>query len=80
METKLGVTAKDTITGFEGVVLGRCEYVTGCNQVLIQPKLDSEQKFVESRWFDEDRIEVTEQKPVVLNVKAPGSDKPAPRI
>jgi hypothetical protein len=40
LKTKLGVTAKDLVTGFEGKVLGLCQYITGCNQVLIQPKLD----------------------------------------
>jgi hypothetical protein len=78
--TKLGVTAKDLITGFEGVVLGRVVYITGCNQVLIQPKLDAEGKFVESRWIDEDRVSVTDQTPIDLTVKDSGFDKPAPRI
>ena len=66
--TKLGVTAKDTITGFEGVVLGRCVYITGCNQVLIQPEIDSEGKFVESRWFDEDRVQVSNENPITLKI------------
>jgi hypothetical protein len=78
--TKLGVTAKDTITGFEGVVLGRCVYITGCNQVLIQPEIDSEGKFVESRWFDEDRVQVSNENPITLKIADPGPDKPAPRI
>jgi hypothetical protein len=31
----LGVTVKDVIHGFEGVVTGRCQYLTGCTQYLV---------------------------------------------
>ena len=78
-QTKLGVTVKDKITGLEGVVTGRVEYITGCNQVLMQPKLKADGDFVESRWMDEDRIDVVDEKPITLKITSPGSDKPAPR-
>lgn len=52
----LGIEAEDKITGFSGVVTGRCDYLTGCNQYLLQPTIDSDGKHVEGRWYDEGRL------------------------
>ncbi len=37
-ETKiiLGATYRDRLTGFEGIAIGRYEYLTGCTRVCIQ--------------------------------------------
>ena len=51
----LGVTVKDTITGYKGVITGRADYITGCNQYLITPKSDKG-SMPESHWFDENRL------------------------
>lgn len=74
----LGQTAKDTITGFEGVITARAEYITGCTQMLLQPALDKDGKFTEARWFDEDRITVTKEAEVKLPRTKDGFDSPAP--
>ena len=39
MTIELGQKVQDSITGFAGLVTGRCEYITGCNQILIQPPI-----------------------------------------
>lgn len=77
---ELGATYKDKVTGFQGVALGHVRYLTGCNQVLLQPGIDKDGKIRDSLWFDEQRMErVAKVKPVVLdNSKTPGFDKPAP--
>lgn len=59
MKIELGMTVTDKITGFSGVVTGRCEYISGCHQVLIQPRVKDTGEFVDSRWMDEDRLTVT---------------------
>lgn len=74
----LGQTVKDQITGFKGVVTGLGVYITGCQQVLVQPPL-KKGDFVESRWFDEDRLEILKVDPVELKVTNAGPDKAAPR-
>lgn len=34
-----GESVKDIVhTGYEGVIIGRCDHLTGCNTYLIQPK------------------------------------------
>lgn len=55
---KLGQKAKDKITGFEGVLIGRASYITGCDQYLVQPPLKDD-AFREGKWVDEGRLEIT---------------------
>lgn len=69
---------KDQITGFSGVVTGRCEYITGCTQLLVQPPVKDNGDFVESRWVDEDRLALAGE-PIEFTVKTAGPDKPAPK-
>jgi hypothetical protein len=92
MKVELGVTIEDSITGFTGIVTARCEYITGCHQLLVQPRVKNNGDFVESRWFDEDRCKQLPGDGVEVGYSAllekmkrttvnPGSgfDKPAPR-
>jgi hypothetical protein len=70
-EIELGVFAKDRLTGFYGVVMGRSEYSTGCRTYAIAPaKMDKEGKTAEWLWFDEDRIEIDlKKKPMQFGIK-----------
>lgn len=76
---EFGATVRDRITFFFGYVIGYCEYISGCNQVLVQPACKDNGDFVESRWMDVDRMERLPITPVKLIVETPGFDKPAPR-
>lgn len=53
----LGYKLRDSITGFEGVVVGRGDHITGCNTYGLQPGA-KDGKYEESRWFDENRLTV----------------------
>ena len=56
---ELGVRVKDSVSSFEGVVLGRCHWLTGCNQYVVTPtELDKDGKRRDGEWFDENRLEV----------------------
>ena len=73
-----GLKAKDKITGFEGVLTGRCAYISGCTQWLVAPTA-KENDFKSATWFDEQRLEVIESEAIVLdNGATPGSDISAP--
>lgn len=76
----MGLTVQDRITGFKGVVTGRAQYVTGCEQALVQPPIKADGgDFVEGRWFDEDRLVVVDVAVLEdFGRTAPGGDKPAP--
>ena len=53
---KLGKRVKDTITGFEGIVVGRTEWLYGCVRVSVQPQTLHEGKPVEYQIFDEPQL------------------------
>lgn len=79
--TILGSAVQDLVTGFKGIAMGRVEYLSGCNQVLVQPTVGDDGAFKESHWIDEQRLQVLEIPRVVLDNGAnPGPDKPAPKI
>jgi hypothetical protein len=81
MNNLIGKTVKDKITGFEGVAIGRVEYITGCNQVLVAPKVGSDGSLRASEWFDEQRLDVTDDSILALeNGSTPGCARSAPRI
>lgn len=47
---------RDRITGFVGICTGFCRYVSGCDQVLLQPKVGPDNKKAEGVWFDDERL------------------------
>lgn len=83
---EMGDKVRDNITGFIGVVIGKTQYITGCNQVLVQPPIKQEDgSFVEGRWIDEERLEVVEKAKALAKavggkakLASTGFDKPAP--
>ena len=55
---KLGDFVRDYVSGFEGIVIGKAEYLYGCVQILIQPEsLQENGQPTESRWMDEQRFD-----------------------
>lgn len=57
MDKNLGKQAKDKITGFTGIIIGRIEYLFGCNQYCLAPKAENNSA-KESQWYDTGRIEI----------------------
>lgn len=53
---KLGSMVTDSITGFSGVAIGRCEYLYGCVRVQVQSCDLKEGKVIDTEWFDEQRL------------------------
>lgn len=51
---------KDTVTGFEGVVIGRTEWLNGCIRYAIQAPVTADGKLPEAEWIDDQQLEVTE--------------------
>lgn len=76
---ELGVIYKDKITGFKGIATGNVRYLSGCDQVLLSPKVKKDGSHTKSCWFDIQRVEKVKGKKVVLdNEKTPGFDMKAP--
>ncbi|MDD5358234.1 MAG: hypothetical protein PHX80_03755 [Candidatus Nanoarchaeia archaeon] len=59
MKYELGQEVKDIITGFSGIITGRCEYLTGCNHYAIQSRTLKDGKPADYEWLDESRLEPT---------------------
>lgn len=53
----LGKKVRDRITGFEGIAIGECTYLFGCNQIGIAPPAQNGE-VKGSQWFDIGRIEI----------------------
>lgn len=76
-EHELGRNAQDKLTGFKGVLVGRIQFLTGCNRYAIRPThLDKEGKTIDSEYFDEGRIEILKGGIDIpsISVSQPGSD------
>jgi hypothetical protein len=59
----LGAHLKDRVTGFDGVVIARSEFVHNCNRYMLQPRgLDKDGKPKGAEHFDEDQLELVTKK------------------
>ena len=65
----LGTKAKDRVTGFRGTITGHCEYLTGCDTYLLAPSVDKEGKHVDGRWYDVNRLEITDGTVIQLDTE-----------
>jgi hypothetical protein len=80
MREFLGHTMQDSISGFTGVAIGHCVYLTGCNQTLLQPRCEKSETKPEGQWFDDQRLKVMPDAPIVLdNSGTNGCDQEAPK-
>lgn len=71
----LGDTARDTVTGFEGVVIARCKYLTIDDRLVLQPKtLDKDGQPQKSHGFDVVHLELVSK----LNPPAPKETRGGP--
>jgi hypothetical protein len=79
-EVELGMTVKDSVTGFKGVITGIVYYLTGCNQALVVPKAKGS-KIDDAHWFDLQRLSQVPGTKVIKteNTKSPGFDQQPPK-
>jgi hypothetical protein len=60
MTIELGMKVRDLITGIEGIVTARTEWLNQCNRYVVQPQETKDGKPVESSSFDEMDLEIVE--------------------
>ncbi len=56
-EFTLGAKLRDVVTGFEGIATSRIEYINGCVQYALVPKVDKDGKMPPGEYFDFQRLE-----------------------
>ncbi len=66
---QLGDEVKDKVTGFKGVAYARSTYLTGCDHIMVQPKIKKDGTMPEAKWFDEPMIEVVKKNKVKMPAK-----------
>jgi len=77
---ELGQECVDSITGFKGIATGECKYISGCDQILLSPRVGDDGVFKEAHWFDRQRIFGVSNEVIKLdNSETPGFDTPAPK-
>ena len=76
----LGDEVKDVLSGFTGIVISRCEYLTGCNQLFILPKSEKANEIKDGHWFDIERIEKIANRKVDVVPRRTGSDIEPPKV
>lgn len=58
-DIQLGDVARDSVTGFEGVVVAYCEWLNGCARLTVQPqKLQADGAPVGMQTFDLPQLEL----------------------
>jgi len=65
----LGVTARDVVSGYQGIVVSRAEWLTGQPRLGIQATPDTQGKAVPIEWFDEASCIVVNGMPIELPKK-----------
>lgn len=83
LKESFGLTGKDIITGFTGVITGASSYISGCDQLLLAPRADEKGDVKDGQWYDSSRVQIMPEYlrvelPESLVKEAPGPDKEAP--
>ncbi len=74
----LGDVAKDTITGFVGVVVAQTTWLHGCRRFTLQPQGLFEGKPIDSQTFDEPQLTLVKAKTQKATTDG-GGPRPEPR-
>lgn len=73
---ELGTKAKDKVTGVEGTVLCRTQWLTGCNTYGLQRPVKEDGDVPDAYYTDEDRLEAVEAERV--EVRSEGGKRGGP--
>lgn len=61
----LGYRGTDKITGVSGIITSACFDLYGCVQVVLAPAAKPDGSVDDGRWFDVQRIELSDETPVM---------------
>ncbi len=77
---KLGTKVRDKITGFEGIAYSRVEYLNGCIQYGVKPKVGDNNKMPDSEYIDESQLEIIEEEKLSSKKTVGGIMKDRPKL
>jgi len=80
-EFQFNQKVRDKVTGFEGIVLGRTEYATGCVQYGVCPsKLTIDGRMPDWHWLDGGRLVLINDNDVNVKRESGGPHPSAPSM
>lgn len=68
----LGDRVKDKVSGFEGTVVARTEWLNGCWRMVVAPRVDKDGKMGDTHSFDEPQLELVIEKAAKQGSKKTG--------
>ena len=68
-----GDLLRDSVTGYEGVVMVRAEYSTGCHHYGLQPRNPKDNVLGVWEWIDQSRLSLVERSVVSFNLPKDGT-------
>jgi len=71
MEIELGNKVRDKVTGFEGIAIAKIEYINGCIQFCVKPKVKEDGKMPDGEYIDVDDLEIV-YKGIIIEVDSTG--------
>ena len=76
---KLGDTLQDKVSGFKGIASSRVQYLNGCVQYCIVPKVGKDGKYPEGVYFDEGQLKRTGRGINIASKKTGGAMRHCPK-
>lgn len=61
-DIQLGDVARDSITGYQGVVIARTEWLNGCWRIVIQAQELKDGKPIEAQTFDIEQLVLVQKR------------------
>lgn len=61
MKIELGQKVRDTITGMEGIAVGRTVWLNGCIRISVQSQMLKDGVPLDQQWIDEPQLQVVEE-------------------
>ena len=74
----LGTVARDMITHFEGVIVGKTTWLNGCCRVGLQTRKLEDGKMIDPVWIDVEQVKFISKGPVLSEPIPTGGPKPDP--
>lgn len=78
MDIQLGNTVRDTVTGLVGIATSRVEYINGCVQYAVTPKMGADNKMPEAAYIDFQRLEFVDDGVAVKRSPTGGAQRDTP--
>lgn len=72
---QLGDKVRDTVTGFEGIVTCKNEWLNGCLQYCVKGKVKKDKSIPEGEWIDEGQLTLIKAKALDVEKKPTGGGR-----